>query len=141
MRCSTLQRCKQLAQCLKALKPDLNVIFDERLTEMHFGRWEGLAWDDVDRHELDAWATDFAHHRVGHSGESVHDLVQRVALAARHAHGPDRTDDLWITHAGVIRAMHWLHLRQWSVDADQLQAEHWPVQAPAYGEWSVLAPG
>lgn len=140
VRCSTLQRCQQLANALTALKPDVAVIFDDRLTEMHFGQWEGLAWDEVDRHGLDAWAADFAHHRVGHSGESVLGFVQRVAQAARHAHGPTRTDDLWITHAGVIRAMHWLHQRQWRVEVGQLQATHWPVHAPAYGEWSVLDP-
>jgi alpha-ribazole phosphatase len=138
VRSSTLQRCKQLTQCLQAIQPDWTYIFDERLTEMHFGRWEGLPWDEVPRTELDAWAADFAHCPVGHTGESVHRLVQRVAQVAPHAHGPDRTDDLWVTHAGVIRAMQWLQARAWSAIGPDLQAAHWPAKAPAYGDWVAL---
>ena len=63
LRCSPLLRCLQLAQALQAVLPASQLTVDSRLAEMHFGQWEGVAWNDIPRHELDAWATDFAHCR------------------------------------------------------------------------------
>ena len=50
---SPAQRCVALAA---AITPDHRV--DARLLELDFGTWEGLAWDDVPRAALDAWAAD-----------------------------------------------------------------------------------
>lgn len=128
---SPLQRCEQLAKSLQALRPDLTCETDERLQEMDFGRWEGMAWQAIGRDELQAWTTDFATYAVGHDGESVTAFMARVGLAFDALKA---TNTLWITHAGVIRAVELLaqglrHLER---------ADQWPLEAPKYGQWRTL---
>lgn len=101
--CSPLQRCAALASALQDRRPDLQLRFDGRLREMDFGAWEGRRWADIPRAELDAWAADFRHYRVG-GGECVEVLMNRVAEALADAHA-EAVPLLWITHAGVIRAV------------------------------------
>lgn len=129
---STLQRCEQLAQALYALRPDLTYKTEARLQEMDFGQWEGRAWQDIDRLELQAWTGNFAHYPVGGDGESVTAFMARIAWAFDALQG--QGDTLWITHAGVIRAVQLLargvrHLER---------ADQWPLEAPKYGQWQLL---
>lgn len=138
LRCSPRQRCWQLAQHLLTLRPDWTCVVDERLAEMDFGQWEGLAWTAIDRSELDAWADNFTRHRVGQTGETVRAFVHRVADAARQAMHPEHPDTLWVTHAGVIRAMQWLCHSPSPQRIDNLSASDWPAWAPACGDWAVL---
>jgi alpha-ribazole phosphatase len=147
IRCSPLQRCKQLALEIQALEPDFDLILDPRLQELDFGGWEGHPWDTVPREGLDAWAAAFATHRMGqpgpHPGETTRELVQRVARAAREGWQPlsGPPDTLWITHAGVVRAVQWW-LDSGRPDPEQLpplHIRHWPAQAPAYGCWVAPA--
>ena len=65
VRHSPLQRCAQLAHALQALRPDLQVQPDARLGELDFGTWEGRAWNDIARADMDAWTAAFATHRPG----------------------------------------------------------------------------
>lgn len=129
---SPLRRCAQLAQALQALRPDLTPVPDARLREMDFGAWEGLRWDAIDRAAIDAWTSSFAHHQPG-GGESVQMFLARVA-AAWAAHAVAVNAQLWITHAGVIRAA---HLLAQGIDRVS-RADQWPIQAPAFGEWVAL---
>jgi alpha-ribazole phosphatase len=76
---------------------------DERIAELHFGRWEAQPWDAIDRVALDAWAADPAGFRMP-DGERYLDLEARVAAALEEHREPT----LWFTHAGVIRALHHL---------------------------------
>lgn len=96
--CSPARRCQQLAY---ALSDDVTIIAE--LHELDFGRWEGLAWDDIPRHELDAWAADLWDYRVG-GAESVRMLQQRVQQVFTQAQTQAKPL-LWITHAGVIRTL------------------------------------
>ena len=129
---SPLQRCEQLAHALLALKPDLTVQKDTRLQEMNFGAWEGQPWVDIARADLEAWTTDFAHYRPGGSGESVSQFMARVAAAFDAL--PRAANTLWVTHAGVMRAVELIAGGQ-----RQLQrADQWPLAAPAYGQWCKL---
>ncbi len=132
LRSSPLQRCTQLAAALCALRADLTFTTDHRLREMDFGAWEGKRWDALDAAALQAWTDDFAHHRPG-GGESVHGFMARVAQAWDDAasHG---TEQVWITHAGVIRAATLLHTGQGSVT----QAAQWPATACGFGQWYVM---
>lgn len=104
---SPLQRCERFAQVLCGLAPSMSYQVEERLREMDFGAWEGRAWADIAQTELSAWADDFAHYRCGHSGESTAQVVTRVA-AALMEQARMQQDAVWITHAGVIRALQWL---------------------------------
>lgn len=141
---SPLQRCRQLAQDLQSLRPDLVYESDARLQEMDFGHWEGRAWQDIERAELQAWTDDFAHYAVGRTGESVTMFMDRVAsafdaLGAGRAPGlkpqPPENATLWITHAGVIRAVGLLAQGIRRIE----RANQWPLQAPNYGQWQTLA--
>ena len=129
---SPLQRCEQLAQVLLGLRPDLTYKIDTRLQEMNFGGWEGRAWTDIDARELQAWTAGFASYRAGDTGESVAQLMARVADALDAL--PAASDTLWITHAGVIRAAQ-------LIASGKRQVEHageWPLAGPAYGQWCTL---
>ena len=129
---SPLQRCEQLAQALLALEPDLTMKKDMRLQEMNFGAWEGQRWADIARAELDAWTADFDGYRVGGNGESVNTFMTRVATAFDAL--PRAENTLWITHAGVIRAVRLIASGQRRLQ----RADQWPVAAPAYGQWCKL---
>ena len=129
---STLQRCELLAPELIGLQPDLMVKNDPKLQEMHFGQWEGRPWADIDKAELSAWTADFANYRAGGTGESVTQLMARVASAFDEL---DPTKDtLWVTHAGVIRAATLIAKGVRHITS----ARQWPTDAPAYGQWCKL---
>lgn len=113
---SPLSRCARLAQALHAARPDLFgcPILDERLLELDFGVWEGLAWNDVSRDEIDAWAANPWDYQPG-KGESARQLLQRWRhFKAEHLGGFDGESDarlrrpqIIFTHAGLIRmALH-----------------------------------
>ncbi len=131
--CSPLQRCEQISQILRGLRPDLTPKTDPRLAEMHFGAWEGLPWDAIGQTAVDAWVADFAHHRPG-GGESAHQVLHRVGAALDDARASAPPHMVWLTHAGVARAARlWL-----SGVRDLLSASAWPTAAPAFGTWEVV---
>ena len=129
---SPLQRCEQLATVLLGLRPDLTCKTDPRLKEMDFGRWEGRAWQSIDPAELRAWTTDFAGHAAGRDGESASRFMARVRTAFDAL--PEHQETLWITHAGVIRAVELLGQGVRHVE----RANQWPLEAPKYGQWRTL---
>jgi alpha-ribazole phosphatase len=154
---SPLQRCEQLAHALLGLRPDLTCKTEASLAEMDFGEWEGRAWQAIDPAELQAWTDDFAHYAVGRHGESVTVFMARVGsvfdaldrtdsslqpqtltptlspIHSQKAREPE-SDTLWITHAGVIRAVHLLAQGVRQIE----RAEQWPLNAPKYGQWQLL---
>ncbi|MEQ1629906.1 MAG: alpha-ribazole phosphatase [Gallionella sp.] len=77
---------------------------DVRLMEKHFGAWEGCAWDQIERNEIDAWAADI----MGYAptgGESAHQVMLRVEEFLRDlAQLPQRNIAL-VAHGGTIRAI------------------------------------
>ena len=129
---SPLQRCEQLAQALRGLRPDLAFKTDARLQEMNFGAWEGQRWDALPRHELDAWTDNFSQWHCG-GGENVAQFMQRVA-AAWDAFTASHRSGVWLTHAGVIRAASLIAASQRQV----LHANQWPAAAPGFGQWQTL---
>lgn len=131
--CSPLQRCAGLAQAIAALRPGLALRTDARIAEMDFGSWEGRSWSSIERAEFDAWTRSFADARAGGDGESTRAFMQRVGAAFDAWRGTGR-DALWITHAGVIRAV-WL-LREGIRCAER--ADQWPAQTIAFGEYLTV---
>lgn len=91
---SPLRRCLELARALHAVP-----VIDERLVEMHFGSWEMRRWDEIPRHEIDAWAAD----PVGYAppgGESPAELRARVSGLLQEL--PEVA--VLVAHGGVLRA-------------------------------------
>ena len=132
LRCSPLRRTRQLAE---ALAPHLGlpVLQDTRLREMDFGRWEGVPWSGIPKDAIDAWTADFAGHAFG-GGESTQQVLDRVWQALQEARGCGQAQ-VWVTHAGVIRAVQ--HLRRQG--APQIRsADQWPRQAPAFGSFIAI---
>lgn len=99
---SPLLRCRRLARYIAEFR-DLPVVEDSRLREMNFGTWEGRAWADIPRCEIDLWGADFLNARP-HGGESVAAVRARAGRALAEiaqAHWRERV--LIVTHAGIIR--------------------------------------
>lgn len=135
---SPLQRAQTLAQALHAASGHtLHWHTDARLAEMDFGTWEGCAWAELGADAFAPWMADFAHHRVG-GGDSVVQFMARVGQAWQHTrqqcHAQGHTRAVWLTHAGVIRAMRLCH----QGITCPASAQDWPTDAPGYGEWTVL---
>ena len=117
---SPLQRCRALAEQLHPAP-----IFDARLMEMDFGRWEMQSWDTLDRAALDDWAArplDF----VPPGGESAATLRARV-----HSFLHTLTSDaILVTHAGVIKLV--------SAILQDLPEAEWLGMRFAYGSLTTL---
>jgi alpha-ribazole phosphatase len=128
MLCSPLSRCTDLAREIASLRPDLQPMSDARLAEMDFGEWEGRSWSSIARADMDDWLRDVADGRAGVSGESTRAFMQRVGVAfdAWRAGGRDA---VWVTHAGVIRAVRLLHGGMRSIE----RADQWPAEPIAFG--------
>lgn len=133
VRCSPLQRCTALARALQALRPDLAWQADRRLVEMNFGSWEGWRWDDIAQDRFKPWMAAFNDYRFGGS-ESVGELMARVASLRVDAGGDAAQEQVWITHAGVIRAASLLARGLTRVD----RAGDWPCEVVDFGEFQSL---
>ncbi|MCU0334982.1 MAG: alpha-ribazole phosphatase [Chitinophagaceae bacterium] len=96
---SPLSRCLWLAQKLAA-QLALPLYTDDRLMELHFGKWEGLAWNELPPDELNPWMEQFVT-AAPPGGESFEQLHQRVGQWWQQAKQPA----LVVTHAGVIRSL------------------------------------
>lgn len=99
--------------------------------EMNFGSWEGRRWADIGQPAIDAWVADFPNHRPG-GGESAKEFLQRVAGLWDETRTAG--DAVWITHAGVIRAVTLLRAGIRSIDC----ARQWPLPTLAFGEWEFV---
>jgi alpha-ribazole phosphatase len=101
---SPLRRCVDLAKKLSSSLGDKPVSFDERLAEMHFGRWELRPWAEIPRTEVEAWVKDVVTYQPG-GGENVLQMAVRVRefhgelLRSGHQHAAI------ICHAGTIRML------------------------------------
>nr|WP_321985822.1 histidine phosphatase family protein [uncultured Lichenicoccus sp.] len=73
---SPSRRCANPAARIAA-RLGLEVRLDDRLQELDFGAWEGLAWDQVPREALDRWATDLPGFAAP-GGERGAALIERV---------------------------------------------------------------
>jgi broad specificity phosphatase PhoE len=95
------QRAVQTAQLL-----GLKATTEPRLADLDCGRWRGKALEAVRPEELQMWLTDPT--RTPHGGESIIDLIDRVAgwLASLTEKAlPDHTlRTIAVTHPAVIRA-------------------------------------
>lgn len=96
---SPLARCADLA---RELVPAREAVMTADLLELDFGSWEGVAWDDVPRAELDAWARDPWAYAPG-GGESAQAASQRFQAWATRLSVEGTPVAVAVTHAGLIR--------------------------------------
>ena len=106
---------------------------DATLAEMDFGAWEGRPGADIPREDFDAWTADFADLRAGVHGESVRAFMLRVAQAHDEWLAQER-DVLWVTHAGVLRAV---TLLQRGIRCPATAGD-WPSGEMPFGGWLVF---
>ena len=132
---SPLDRTHLLALELLRLRPDFQEIhLDARLQEMDFGTWELQPWEDIPKSAFDAWTSDFSNHRFG-GVESTQTVIDRVADALNDLCARGHRDVVWVTHAGVIKAVTFLFKgRGRSIHA----TADWPASAPAMGAWTMF---
>jgi alpha-ribazole phosphatase len=96
---SPLSRCSALA---RRLAPSRAAVIAPQLLELDFGSWEGSAWDDVPRGELDAWAQDPWAYAPG-GGESAQSALLRFQAWVSRLEGEGNPAVVAVTHAGLIR--------------------------------------
>lgn len=100
---SPLLRASRLAEYL-AQEQRCELLVDVRLMEKHFGSWEGKAWSDIARNEIDAWADDI----MGYAppgGESAQQMMWRVQTLLRDVAQLPQQNIALIAHGGSIRAL------------------------------------
>lgn len=100
---SPLLRTRKLAEFL-AQTLNCKLQTDLRLMEKHFGAWEGRAWDDIERSEIDAWAADV----IGYAptgGESAQQVMQRVQSFLQDLAQLPQQNIALVAHGGSIRAI------------------------------------
>lgn len=100
---SPLLRARRLGEFL-AQEQQCPLRSDARLMEKHFGAWEGKAWDDIPRHEIDAWAADVMNYAPP-GGESARQLMLRVQEFMDDLARLPQQHIALVAHGGSIRAL------------------------------------
>ncbi len=101
---SPLYRCKRLATDIAQERGIKSVLFDDRLKEMNFGRWEMTPWDDIyQREQGKRWFADYINQKTD-GGESFSDLLERAESFLDMVRQKDE-ETLVVTHSGFISAM------------------------------------
>ena len=100
---SPLARCQLVAQTLAASWGQASPTKDARLLEMDFGAWDGMAWDDLPRADLDRWAADLAGFAPP-GGESGAALVARVTEFWQMVSGLAGAQVV-VTHGGPLKVL------------------------------------
>lgn len=105
---SPLKRAAQLAQFLI---PD-SIVADP-LSELDFGHWEGLLWDEIPREELDLWANNLMLENP-YNGESMSQFSERLLTWWKGLQLTSKQIDnlILVTHSGVIKVLV-SHLCNW----------------------------
>ena len=82
---------------------------DARLSELNFGGWDGQAWSQIAKEDIDAWCDNFADARPG-EGESVSQLLARCGefLSARQSELQPQPWCCLVGHAGWISSLMWI---------------------------------
>lgn len=126
---SSLQRCRLVGRQLR--RWGWRHVIDDRLLEASFGAWDGQAWTDIARDEVDAWVANFVEYQPG-GGESLREVLARAAgwtpWLFKHEDQPG-DPVVVVGHGG------WMLARRWMAEHAQAPAgaHEWPA-APAYGQ-------
>ncbi|WP_446008104.1 histidine phosphatase family protein [Candidatus Electrothrix sp.] len=105
--CSPMLRTRQTLERLQQLGCSVDTpVYDERLREIDFGRWEMQTFTDIavqDEDQLAAWNQylDF----VFPEGEAVADFIERVDAMLALFSACEQKSIAVMTHGGIIRTM------------------------------------
>ena len=102
---SDLERCLGLAEHLKRIYTEAELMSSEVLRELNFGVWEARTWDEIDANDHErfrAW-TDHWEEASCPGGESLNDLNQRIWAWSEQLNLNKKV--LYVGHAGPIRAL------------------------------------
>jgi alpha-ribazole phosphatase len=94
-----LQRCRKLA--VYCGYPE--VVTDERLKELNFGRWEGQYWDEIRDPQLQEWYDHWLDRKAG-GAESFLDQYNRVSDFLEELLAKNYRSVCLFAHGGTIRA-------------------------------------
>ncbi len=102
---SPLKRCAILAEAF--ISSPEKVIYDQRLMELNFGKWEGKTWNEIEKSdEAQFWFNDYLNTPCP-GGESYGDLLTRVRNFLNGLEKENSGNNvLIICHGGTIRAFH-----------------------------------
>ena len=100
---SPLQRSRRLAEYLATLH-QCEQRSHAGLLEMNFGDWEGRAWSDIPRSEIDAWSADMLNYTPP-NGESAQQLMRRVENLLQDLALLPQQHIAIVAHGGSIRAV------------------------------------
>ena len=101
---SPMLRCRESCTILF---PKQTVEFKKELSEIDFGRWEGLTFDEIVSKDKDLvkewadWSQDFSFP----DGENVGQFINRVQQAGEEINSLPEDNVIVVTHGGVIRAL------------------------------------
>lgn len=132
LRTSPAKRCQQLAVALQKIRPDFMIELDSRLLELNFGRWEGLAWENIPKDEIDAWVQDFRNYLTG-GAESTAMILERVHSALQD-YLRAGSKEVWITHNGVLRSLICIQEGRLQIE----NANEWPATQLPFGQSYLL---
>ena len=112
--CSPLKRARQTAELIEEHVDLGDIVVDDGLREIDFGRWEGLSFGEIALRDTElvnlwaVWSPDFAFPE----GEAISDFLGRTQEMADKLAALDKETILVIAHGGVVRAMlcHYLRL-------------------------------
>jgi broad specificity phosphatase PhoE len=103
---SPLIRASQSAEII-AKRFGMEVARDPRLTDFRVGKWEGMAYDEIERSpEYQRFLADPMSERIP-GGENLADVKRRAVAAVEQAleDSPPGDGIVMVTHAGVIRVL------------------------------------
>lgn len=98
---SPLTRCTMLAEKLAGEK---EIIVDELIREVNFGKWEMVPWANIPKNEHEIWGSDFINNKI-HGGESFIDVQNRVISFWNKIILPEHREIVVVAHAGVFRTL------------------------------------
>ena len=112
--CSPLKRARKTAELVDGHIGLGEIVIEDGLREIDFGRWEGLSFAEIAMRDTElvnrwaVWSPDFAFPE----GEAVSDFLARTQEMADRLAALDQETILVIAHGGVVRAMlcHYLRL-------------------------------
>ncbi len=123
---SPLSRCKTLAE---DLFPNKKLIFDKRLKELNFGKWEMQHWDDISNTtEAKSWFADFVHIKCP-DGESFIDQINRTQYFLLELKKTNFSSVVLVVHGGIIRAINCIINKIDPLDAFKTKVDYGEIKS------------